>query len=60
MNQKKYPKRTVAVFNNGNSVIVVDDGCYAIQNYGKGEWGWSAWIFPEALIELQKLSPIIK
>ena len=44
----------------GNSVIVVDDGCYAIQNYGKGEWGWSAWIFPEALIELQKLSPIVK
>jgi len=60
MNQKEYPERTVAVFNNGSSVIIVDDGCYVILNHGNGEWGSSAWIFPEALIELQKLPPIIK
>lgn len=59
----KYPENTVAVINNGNTAIVVDDGCYVIYNQSsdvsssKG-WGPSAWIFPEALEALKKLPPI--
>jgi len=51
----KYPNRTVAVLNNGDSVIVVDDHCYAIRNKINNEWKWSAWIFPEALSVIKSL-----
>ena len=44
------PENTVAVFNDGNSVIVVDDHCYCLKNKNdEGRWGFRAWIFKEAL-----------
>ena len=52
---KKNPKQTVAILNGGNSVIVVDDHCYAIRNWDGKKWGWSAWIFTEALRVLRTL-----
>jgi len=51
-----YPPRTVSVLNNGNTAIVTDDHCYAVRNLGAdGKWGWSAWIFKEALDVLKTL-----
>lgn len=54
---RPWPDRVVAVFNNGNSVIVEDDHCYVIRNWSgtRQRWGWSAWIFPEALKVLASL-----
>ena len=53
-----YPPRTVAVLNGGDSVIVVDDHCYAIRNFVFGEWRFSAWVFQEALDALKTLPPV--
>jgi hypothetical protein len=51
-----YPQGTVAILNNGNTAIVIDDHCYAIRNLNTdGKWGWSAWIFKEALDSLKML-----
>jgi hypothetical protein len=55
---KTYPPHTVAILNDGNTAIVVDDGCYAIRNSNGEDWGWSAWIFPEALAALKRLPDI--
>ena len=52
---KVYPQTTVAIFNNKESVIIVDDHCYVINNQVGREWKTSAWIFKEALEELRKL-----
>lgn len=52
---KNLPERTVAIFNKGNTVIVVDDSCYVIRNWNGKEFGTSAWIFPEALEVLKSL-----
>ncbi|MFA5154565.1 MAG: hypothetical protein WC554_18620 [Clostridia bacterium] len=52
---KNYPERTVAKLNDGNTIIVVDDHCYAIRNWDGKEWGFSAWIFKEALSILKIL-----
>lgn len=52
----RFPDRTVAVLNNGNTVIVVDDHCYVIRNLKCDDtWGWSAWIFKEALVVIKTL-----
>lgn len=51
----KLPERTVAILSDGNTAIVVDDHCYAIRNWNGNEWGWSAWIFAEALATLKTL-----
>lgn len=54
--KENYPERTVAVLNDGNTVIVVDDHCYVIRNRGlNNEWGWSSHIFYEASQLLRKL-----
>jgi len=50
-----YPSRTVAICNNGNTAIVVDDHCYAIRNWTGKEWGWSSHIFNEALLIIKNL-----
>lgn len=51
-----YPESTVAVLNEGHSVIAIDDGCYVVMNRkGDGTWGFSSWIFPEALEVLRQL-----
>ena len=47
--QNDLPESAVAVLNNGNSAIVVDDGCYCVKNRTEKGWGLSAWVFPEAL-----------
>jgi len=52
---KELPDRTVAVLNEGNTAIVVDDSCYVIRNWNGKEWGWSRWIFVEALEALKML-----
>lgn len=49
------PPRTVAVLNDGNTAIVVDDHCHAIRNWTGEEWGWSSHIFPEASRVLRSL-----
>lgn len=62
----KYPDSTVAILNDGYSVITVDDGCYTIRNFSDNEWRFSAWIFPEALEILKRLpddprrAPVLK
>jgi hypothetical protein len=55
VSENRYPERTVSVFNNDNSVIVVDDHCYVIKNRKDSGWGISAWIFKEALSVLRTL-----
>ena len=45
----KMPESTVAVFNAGASVFVVDDGCYVLKNLVDGEFKNSSHIFGEAL-----------
>lgn len=55
MSDKNLPDRTVAVLNEENTVIVVDDHCYVIKNWNGKEFGRSAWIFPEALKVLKNL-----
>ena len=50
-----YPERTVALFNGDDSVIVVDEQCYAIRTWNGREWRWCAWIFREALDILKTL-----
>lgn len=52
---RAWPERTVAVLNDGNTAIVVDDHCYAIRNWNGNEWGWSAHIFLAALVTLKVL-----
>ena len=52
---RAWPESTVVVLNNGNTAIVVDDHCYAVRNWNGNEWGWSAWIFREALAALKTL-----
>jgi hypothetical protein len=52
---RAWPERTVAILNNGDTAIVVDDHCYAVRNWNGNEWGWSAWIFREALAALKVL-----
>ena len=54
-NERNYPERTVAVLNNGDTAIVVDDHCYAIRNWSGETWGWSSHIFGEALAALKVL-----
>jgi len=49
------PPDTVAMFNDDNTAIVVDDGCYCIRNWNGKKWGWSSHIFGEALKELKTL-----
>lgn len=51
----KNVNNVVAILNDGNSVIVRDDHCYAIRNLIDGEWKWSAWIFKEALEVIKNL-----
>ena len=50
---------SLAEFNNGNSHIVEDDGCYALVNRDEevddGRFEVSPWLFPEALEVLRKL-----
>ena len=50
-----WPERTVAVCNNRNTAITVDDSCYVIKNWTGEEWKNSAWIFPEALQRIKTL-----
>ena len=51
-----FPESTVAVLNQGHTVIAVDDGCYVVRNRKEdGTWGFSSWIFPEALEVLKQL-----
>ncbi len=52
---RAWPDRTVAILNNGDTAIVVDDHCYVVRNWNGNEWGWSAWIFCEALAALKAL-----
>lgn len=52
---RAWPERTVAVLNNGDSVIVVDDHCYAMKNWNGYKWGWSAFVFREAVTALKAL-----
>lgn len=52
---RPWPERTVAILNNGDTAIVVDDHCYAVRNWTGNEWGWSAHIFREALTALKEL-----
>jgi hypothetical protein len=52
---RPWPERTVAIMNNSDTVIVVDDHCYAVQNWNGSEWRRSAWIFREALAALKTL-----
>ena len=42
---------SVAEFNNGNSCIIVDDGCWVVCNSGR----FSSWIYPEAMRHLKLL-----
>lgn len=49
------PRFTVAVFNNGNSAITVDDGCYVIRNLIDDMWKPATHIFAEALVALNSL-----
>lgn len=51
----KLPNNTVAILNDGNTVITLDDHCYCIQNWNGERWGYSAWIFQEALEVLKTL-----
>lgn len=47
--------------NNGNSRIVIDDGCYVLLNRAANdEWRASPWIFPEAWEVLKSLPPLSK
>ena len=55
MTDKTLPENTVATCNEGNTAIVVDDHCYAIRNWNGKEWGFSAWIFREALEVIKTL-----
>lgn len=48
-------QRAVAIFNDGHSMIVVDDHCYVIMNWNGETWVRSAWIFKEALGVLKSL-----
>jgi len=54
---KKLPEhvKTVAILNNGNSVITVDDRCYVIRNWNGEEWVATPWIYKEALNILKDL-----
>lgn len=53
--RKTYPPQTVAIFNDGFSVIVVDDHCYCVKNRKDDDWAFSAWIFREAIDALRDL-----
>jgi hypothetical protein len=61
-----YPDNTVAILNDGYSVITVDDGCYVLKNLAGDEWRSVSHIFPEALEVLRGLpddprhAPIMK
>ena len=50
-----YPEETVALFNEGNSVIIVDDHCYVVKNWNGDKWGNSSWLFKEAILEIRNL-----
>ena len=45
----------LAIFNDGNSYIIEDDGCYQILNFCDGVLKPATHIFAEALAELKKL-----
>lgn len=49
------PENTVAAFNDGCSVFVVDDNCYVLMNWTGTKWKSSKWIFPEAVQVLATL-----
>lgn len=55
MNERTLPDGIIALLNNGNTAIVVDDSCYVICNWNGSDWGKSAWIFSEALEVLKDL-----
>ena len=56
MNNVTYPDTQVIVeFNNGTSIIAIDDNCYVIYNLNNNQWRMSSWIFPEALEILKTL-----
>lgn len=50
----KYPSNTVKKVHH-HSVIVVDDGCYAIMNYTDGVWRFSRHVFQEAVAAMRDL-----
>ncbi len=52
---RELPEGAVAVLNEGNTVIVVDDHSYVIENWNGTVWGTSAWIFPEAVLVIKGL-----
>ena len=52
---RAWPERTVAVLNNGDTAIVVDDHCYAVRNWNGNEWGWSSHIFRDAMAAIKAL-----
>jgi len=51
----KMPENAVAIFNDGASVFVVDDGCYVLKNLIDGEFKNSSHIFGEAVEVLLQL-----
>ena len=54
-NIRMFPHSMVALINNKDTAIVVDDNCYVICNWNGKDWGYSAWIFPEAIEAIKKL-----
>lgn len=51
----KYPHNTIAVLNNNNTVIVIDDHCYVLMNRIDDTWRNTSYIFAEANRVLQTL-----
>lgn len=51
----KMPENAVAIFNDGASVFVVDDGCYVLKNLIDGEFKNCSHIFGEAVEVLLQL-----
>lgn len=49
------PDCTVAVFNGGTHVIVVDDGCYVVRVWDGKEWQIAPWLSRSAVKELRQL-----
>ncbi|MCB1711558.1 MAG: hypothetical protein KDH96_03480 [Candidatus Riesia sp.] len=51
----KYPENTIAVLNNENTVITIDDHCYVLKNRINDKWLSTHHIFAEANRILQTL-----
>ena len=50
-----YPHNTIAVLNNNNTVIVIDDHCYVLKNKIDNKWLNTSHIYAEASRILQTL-----